>query len=212
MPGRRSARRSAGRWRIAELAARIMSEEAVLDHDSARRKAIERLGLRGTRDLPDNGEIAERLAAYQRLFDAEPGRMLRLRRLGEAALGAMRLVADFDPLLAGPALDGTALDHSRICLHVFADTAEDVGWLLMEKAVPFELGEKRLRRTQRERVAYPCYRFIAHETVVELVVLSPMDRRHAPLSPIDGRPMARADRATVEGLVREGAGRRAPYV
>jgi hypothetical protein len=124
----------------------------------------------------------------------------------------MRLVGDFDPLLAGPALDGTALDHSRICLHVFADTAEEVGWLLMEKAIPFDLGEKRLRRNQRERIACPCFRFIAHETVVELVVLSPTDRRHAPLSPIDGRPMVRADRDTVEGLVREAVGQDAPYV
>lgn len=182
-----------------------MAEEGVLDHDGARRKAVERLGMRGVRDLPENCEIAERLAEYQRLF-AVPQQAGRLRRLHQAALGAMRLVGGFDPLLAEPALDGTALEHSRICLHVFADTAEEVGWLLMDKGVPFDLGEKRLRRQRRDWMAYPCFRFVARETMIELVVLSPTERRHAPLSPIDGKPMVRVDSASVEDLVWEGRG------
>ncbi len=202
MAGKQTVRQSAGRRRIAELAARIMAEEAVEDHDSARRKAIERLGLRRARDLPDNTEIAERLAAYRRLFTA-PRRNADLGRLRDAALRAMRLMAGFDPLLAGPALDEPALEHCRICLHIFADTVEEVGWLLMERSIPFELGEKRLRRSQRERVAYPCYRFLAQERIVELVVLPPRERRFVPLSPIDGRPMVRVDRAAVENLVRD---------
>jgi hypothetical protein len=43
---------------------------------------------------------------------------------------------------------------------------------------------------------------MAGEVGIELVVFPPIFKRQAPLSPVDGKPMARADFAFVEALVR----------
>ncbi len=188
------------RARIAELAARIIAEEGIDSYSTAKRKAAERLGVKTPRELPDNREIEFALSQYQRLFqrDTHP-EYLQQRR--EIACAAMDMFSGFSPRLVGPVLSGTAGQHSYVNLHVFTDTPEEVGFLLMDRAIPHQLGEKRLRQTSKLMVNYPSFLFMAGGITVELVVFPSKESRQAPLSPLDGKPMRRANLATVKALL-----------
>lgn len=188
------------RLSVAELAARLMADGGIDSFHAAKRKAAERLGMKGRRNLPDNTEIAELLQQYQRLFRAavQAEHLHQKRRI---ALAAMRLLTEFSPRLVGPVLVGTAGEHSAVSLHVFTDTPEEVGLRLFEEAIPYQPGERRVRVTARTVLPYPCYQFMAGEIAVELVIFSRKDTHQAPLSPLDGKPMHRADRAAVEALM-----------
>ncbi len=191
---------SAERVHVARLAARIMAEEGVATPGQARAKALDRLGITAQRGVPDNREIAAFLCEYQRLFQTErQGRALRQRRT--VALSAMALLSEFEPLLAGPVLDGSAGAGSWVSLHVFADTPEDIGIALLNLAVPYVSGDKKLRRGNGLTVLQPCFRFMADEIPVELIVFRRAERHEAPLCPVLGRPMARADRRRLAALM-----------
>lgn len=187
---------------IAQAAARLMAEDGLLSHQVAKQKAARHLGLSETRNLPSNLEVEAALEEYQRLFlpDSQRRWLIGLRR---TALEAMRLLEPFRPRLVGPVLRGTAAEHSPVLLHVFTDTAEDVGLFLLERRIPHELGEHRVRYTAAETVALPRYRFLAGEMTVDLVVFSLKEQRQAPLSPVDGRPMRRAEIREVQDLLAE---------
>lgn len=188
---------------IAEEAARVMAEEGIRDFLLAKRKAASRLGADGTRNMPRNQEIEAALHAYQSLFlaDRQP---VRLHALRSTALEAMRVLERFEPRLVGPVLHGTAGVNGVVELHLFADTPEEVGFVLTDAGIPYELHDTRLRVASHGHQSYPEYRFVAGDTVVELTVFDRDGLRNAPLSPVDGRPTQRASRARVEELLREG--------
>lgn len=190
------------RERIAREAARIMVEGGIRDFQLAKRKAVERLRLAGGRQLPRNEEIEAAIHEYQRLFrgDSQPQRLIELRR---AALEAMRFLERFEPCLVGAVLNGTADEHSEVCLHLFAEPAETVALFLIEHRIPFDFGERRLRVAAEHYRRFPAYRFMADDVPIELVVFDIDARRQAPLSPINGRPMSRAARRRVEALLEE---------
>jgi hypothetical protein len=188
------------RVRIAQEAARLMSEEGVRDYYVAKRKAAQHLGAPDTRNMPRNQEVEAAVEEYQRLFRAD-AQADHLQQLRENAVKAMRLLVDFKPRLVGSVLSGTAGAHADINLHLFASTAEDVSLFLMEANIPFKVSHKRMRLTRDEWREFPCYEFVAGGQPVELVVF-PLDRpREAPLSPINGKPMNRAGLREVEALL-----------
>ncbi|MFP5349084.1 MAG: hypothetical protein ACLGHO_04500 [Gammaproteobacteria bacterium] len=189
------------RQRICIEAARIMAEEGVRDFQSAKRKAATRLALDDARDLPTNEEIERALQQHLQLFhgDALANDVRRLRRL---ALEAMQFLSDFDPRLVGPVLSGTVAPEAEIQLHVRADTPETVDGFLRDRGIPFRMTERRLRFGDRYQ-SVPSYRFTADGVNVELYVFDPQDARETPLSPVDGRPMQRANAREVEALLRE---------
>lgn len=193
---------SRARVLIAQECARIMADEGVKDFRLAKRKAATRLGVANRGLLPTNAEIEQALLEYQRLFrSAEQPRQLRRRR--EAAVEAMRFFTRFRPRLVGAVLDGTAGPHSEVSLHVFADTPEEVVLFLLEHNIPFETTERRLRLNSGEYAWFPTLGFAAGDVNVELTVLPQQAERHAPRSPVDGRPMRRASLAAVQGLLDE---------
>lgn len=178
----------------------MLAEGGAATFDAARRKAQERLGSGPLRPPPANAEIEQALIEYQRLFqgDTQPR---ALRELREAALHAMRLLAPFDPRLVGPVLAGTADSGSIVYLHLFADTPETVAVFLMDRQIPFEHDERQVRFGPEQRELLPLYRFVAGDIVVELTVFPAHGLRRPPLSPVDNRPMRRADTAAVEQLL-----------
>jgi hypothetical protein len=188
------------RLRIAQEAARLMSEHGIRDFHRAKLKAAERLGILDTQALPRNQEIEQALREHQRLFHADSQPQL-LRRRREAAAEAMRFLHDFEPRLVGAVLDGTADAHSAICLHVFSDDAEAVGLYLREHGVPFETQTRRLRTSRDAQADYPVLLFAADELPFDLTVLPQDSLRQAPLDRIDERPMRRATLAAVEELL-----------
>jgi hypothetical protein len=188
------------RVRIAQEAARLMSEHGIRDFHRAKLKAAERLGILDTQALPRNQEIEQALREHQRLFHADSQPQL-LRRRREAAAEAMRFLREFEPRLVGAVLDGTADAHSAICLHVFSDDAEAVGLYLREHGVPFETQTRRLRTSRDAQADYPVLLFAADELPFDLTVLPRDALRQAPLDRIDEKPMRRAPLAAVEELL-----------
>ncbi len=200
-----SKRRSASpdprlRHLLAQSAARILSETGQRDFASALHKAATQHRVSDKRNLPDNSEIEAALQELQRLFHGDSQPQI-LRQLRQTALQAMALLAAFRPCLVGPVLNGTADQHSPIYLHLFADTAEEVLIALMERQIPFEQGERRVRYSNGTVESRPRFSFIAGEHEIQLTVFPSRERSRAPLSPVDGRPMQRAERAQLERLL-----------
>ena len=189
------------RHRLAQEAARIMSEEGVRDFRFAKHKAAVRLGFDTRRlPMPTNVEVETALAERQRLFHADT-QPASLRRLRETAREAMRMLNGFEARLVGPVLNGTADRHAIIYLHVFSDLPEQVAIFLMDKQIPYEISARKLRSGAGVQQAYPMYRFLAGDTPVELTVFEVDGIREAPSSPVDGRPMKRGSLRDLDALL-----------
>lgn len=192
------------RQHIAADAARIMAEEGVNDFHTAKRKAAARLGLPETKHLPGNDEVDSALQEYLRLFHG--GRLTQsLRRLRGLAAEAMRFLSKFEPRLVGPVLSGTVTSASTIELHLTADTPEEIGFWLQDHGIPFTQTDRHLRFGGERHETFPAYSFTADGVPVELCVFGRREVRETPLSPVDGKPMKRANLRELENLL-NGAG------
>ncbi len=179
-----------------------MAEHGVRDFLVAKRKAAERFGVTDTAVLPKNTEIEEALAAHQRLFGgALHEASLHAQR--RAALHAMRRLKDFEPRLVGPVLAGTATEHSDVQLHLFADSPESVAFSLMDQGIRHEVTARRVRMNADRVLEYPGVRFELDGEAIEATVFPPDGIRQAPVSPVDGRPMRRADTEELEALLEQ---------
>jgi predicted nucleotidyltransferase len=198
---RRASPRSGNlRRALAQEAARLMAQHGIHDFLTAKRKAAERLGVVDASALPRNTEIEEALAEYQRLFNAT-GHEQTLHSQRRAALDAMHWLSKFEPRLVGSVLSGTATEHADIQLHVFADRPENVTLQLIDRGVEHEVTERRVRLDAERIKAYPGVRFSVGSRRVEATVF-PLDGiRQAPVSPVDGKPMRRADADELESLL-----------
>lgn len=185
---------------LAQEAARIMSEQGIDDFGLAKRKAAERLGATDIAVLPKNTEIEEALATHHRLFESHT-HSSTISSLRETALRAMRLLERFQPRLVGPVLSGTASAHSEITLHLFAEGSEPVALHLMERGIPHRIGERRMRYEPDRLVSYPVVQFVAGDKEIDAIVFPINGIRQSPSSPVDGRPMRRADTAEIESLL-----------
>jgi predicted nucleotidyltransferase len=200
MPRRAAQRAEELRARLAEEAARLMREQGIRDFLLAKRKAADRLGVVDRRALPANQEIADALAAQQRLFGGEAHHD-NLRTLRETALRAMTLLDSFRPRLVGPVLAGTATPHSDISLHVFATAPEEIAFMLIERGIRYRTGDRRVRLATGEHATYPTFEIDAGEVMIEAVVFPENGLREAPLCPVNGGPMRRARREEIEALL-----------
>jgi hypothetical protein len=185
---------------LAQEAARIMAEQGIDDFRLAKRKAAERLGATDIAVLPKNTEIEEALANHQRLFESHT-HSSALRDVRRTALQAMRLLKRFEPRLVGPVLTGTASSHSEINLHLFADGAEAVALHLLDNGIPHRIAERRLRYEPDRLVPYPVVQFVAGNRDIDAVVFPLNGIRQSPSSPVDGRPMRRADTEELQALL-----------
>lgn len=193
------------RHRVAQEAARLMSEHGIADYRRAKVKAAERLGVVDEQSLPRNREIEDALRAHQRLFHADT-QPQALRRRREAALAAMRFLGDFQPRLVGTVLEGTADEHSPICLHLFSDDADAPSRFLYGRGIAHDASMQHLRMRRDRGEDVPLLIFVADEVPFELCVLPVDALRQAPLDRVDERPMRRADIGDIEALLRrEGA-------
>lgn len=185
---------------LAEEAARLMAEHGIRDFLAAKRKAAERYGVTDGDVLPRNTEIEAALQAYQRLFGGE-SHVASLEAQRRVALDVMERLAEFSPRLVGPVLSGTATRHDDVLLHAFADRLETLTFRLMDQGIPFEVGERRTRLDPERTVGQPTVRLELDDQPVEVVVFGLDGIRQAPVSPVDGKPMKRADAADVAALL-----------
>lgn len=184
---------------VAQEAARLMAEHGIQDFYVAKRKAAERYGVVDGAFLPKNTEIEAALISHQRLFGgARHARNLEEQR--RVALDAMRLLVQFDPRLVGPVLTGSATEYADIQLHVFSDSAEAVYLHLLDNRYDYEVFERRMRMSQERQVMVPSVRFELQGEQIEAFIFGRDGIRQAPVSPVDGKPMRRADMQEVQRL------------
>ena len=130
------------RAEIAAAAARMIAEDGA-DYGTAKRKAARLvLGNQKVRGdiLPDNAQIEDQVREYQSLFFGEEHAQ-RVRHLRQLAAELMERLADFQPMLTGAVLNGTATEHSDIHLQLFADSSKDVAVFLLNAGIDYEVSE-----------------------------------------------------------------------
>ena len=188
------------RLMVAQEAARIIVNQGIRDYRVAKVKAAERLGFNTRGSLPGNAEIERALGEHLQLFGRESHADC-LDTMRRVALAAMELLTPFQPRLVGPVLAGTADASSSVNLHVFADHPELVAATLADLGVSYRSYERRLRSRRNRQETFAGYQFRLDNVPVEATVFPVDGIRQAPLSPIDGRPMRRADARTIERLL-----------
>lgn len=189
---------------LIEEAARLICEEGYADYRVAKLKAAERLGLSRNAALPDNARIEAVVLERQQLFGgARYTRQLQAMR--RAALQGMRLLAAFQPRLAGSSVSGAIGHGHRVQLHVVADQAEAVEMLLHDRRIPFEQDERRYRLADGRERNVPLLCFEADHVGVDIAVFEPGSERHPPLSQIDGKPARRLTAEQVRALLESDA-------
>ncbi len=185
-------------------AARIIAQGHASDYRSAKRKALKNLGLPLHTPLPRNQDIEAALCEHQRLFGGAPERE-RLSRLRRGAVKAMCELKAFKPRLTGPVLRGRADQGTGVCLHLFADTVEEVGFFLMDCGIPFRHIEAQLDFGSGARQRIPGFGLVVDGVDFELLVFSGSCRRRTPLCSFEGRAMRRATLNEVRALLAAGA-------
>lgn len=185
---------------IAHEAAKMLANQESSDFQSARRKAAGRLGCKDQRCFPDNVEIEAALREYQQLFkiDTQPAVLRQLRLL---AVEAMQRFNAFSPRLTGSVLEGTADSGSPLQLYLFAETAEELTLYLMEKRIPFDQQELRLKHAGGKIKMHPLFAFQAGAAEIELILLSPSDRADPPFDTRNDKPNPGASLAQVKALL-----------
>lgn len=190
------------RAEIAAAAARMVAQDGA-DYGTAKRKAARRIlgdaQANSLRDaLPDDAQIEEEVRQYHALFNTatQPARLLKLRTI---ALEVMERLAEYQPFLTGPVLNGSAGEHDDIRLQLFADSAKEVQIFLLNKNVNIEISEsehfKGPRHDPVETVS-----FLWHGEGVHAELYEQHDLRGARKMKTGERP-ARADIAELRALI-----------
>lgn len=184
------------RRRIAHAAARILAEDGSLDYGSAKRKAARQLGTPDSGNLPDNQQIEEALRSYQALYQADEIHT-QLALLRQIAIEYMERLADFDPHLTGPVLNGTAGRHAGINLQLFTDQQKEVEFLLMGLTAPYQASE--YRAADAPGRIYPRFVIDDPRAMVEIIVYPATELRGMKRLQANGNPR-RARLPLVRGL------------
>lgn len=193
------------RQQVAFEAARILATEGQRNYAQAKHKAAHRLGLSGRGGLPSNSEIEAELKRYQALHGGSE-RLDRVREMRRAALRAMHFFAPFRPRLVGPVLEGTADRHSRISLHLFCESAEELLAFLHRQRIAFEQEERRIRWHDGSTRVLELVVIEADGQAFELAIMHGPAGRQPPPDPVAGRTQRRAGPAELERLIEESAG------
>src|SRR5215831_18976118 len=166
-------RRERDRKRIAQVAARLIVEHGLTDWTLAKRKAARQLMLPETTALPSNDEIEVALADHHALFGGE-AHLAMLRRQRIEALGWMRRLTRWDPLLVGGVAEGWASEHSDVRIELVADDSKAVEMSLAGEGVTYAA----LPPRADELAAH--LRIDSPRATVRLAILTPQQRRNRP--------------------------------
>ena len=188
------------RYLIAHESAKIIAEEGVKDFKLAKQKAANRLELHTQVNLPSNTEIEVALQEYQRLFKRDT-HDADLKQLRLKAAHIMDFMDKFSPRLTGSTLNGLYSPHQEVHLHVFAETLEEVMFFLMDHNIPFVIQERRYRFQSNTPEYHPVLLFGADGVDIDITVFTNREIHDSPLSPIDGKPMRRANLQELKLLI-----------
>ena len=126
------------------------------------------------------------LKRYQAMYGGEElaDALTEKRR---AALEAMKFFSRFRPKLVGPVLEGTSDRHSRISMHVFCETADDVIAFLLSRKISFEQESRRIRWHDNSYRDLELVVIEADGQCFELGLMAGSSWKQPPPDPVDGR-------------------------
>ncbi len=186
------------RERLAHLAARLMAVDGIEDYALAKRKAARQAGVADARHLPNNDEIETALRHYRELYQQDhPAQLQELRQL---ALAVMDELARFNPYLTGSVLSGGAGKYAGVHLQLFTDNIKAVEHYLLDAGINFRCGETQLYAGALALDA-PTVSFDREGVEIRLVLLSARELRSALKTSVAGKPIERAKREVVAGLI-----------
>jgi hypothetical protein len=188
------------REQLAEEAARLIRDHGIQDYGFAKRKAAARFGVSGAGALPRNSEIEARVLERQRIFEGGEHDQ-RLTGMRELAVDLMAILEGFEPRLAGAVLTGAITVSTNLELHLVTDAPEEVVAVLQDHRYAVRNCQRRYRYNSQETVIVPGFRFKTRGESVYAFTFPEKGLRRAPMSPIDGRPMRRVDRAKLVALL-----------
>ncbi len=188
------------RKNIAHQAAKLIAQEGLEDFLLAKKKAAQQLNINNKRLLPSNNEVEAALIEYQTLFHSEKQQQV-VFEFRKIAYRTMLLLVEYNPLLVGSALSGTANENSEIIIHVFSDSPEIISLYLENNGIPISLCERRLKIEKKNHDYFTALKFIAGNINIVLLVLPHPLQRNAPIDPITQRPMKRATLSDVKRLI-----------
>jgi len=191
MSQRSSARIKQIKREVAAEAARIMATEGQRNYLAAKQKAADRLGISSALALPSNVAVEQALKSYLDLYGGVE-RNGHIKLLRQEAARAMRFFEKFSPRLVGPVLEGTADRHSRVSLHTFSDTPDEVILFLMENGIEFRQEQRRIRWHDGSFRTIGLLATEVNNITIELNLFDHLDQRQAPPCPVDGKPQKRA--------------------
>ena len=188
------------RYQLAVESARLMSESGVNDFLQAKKKAARKLGIQVQQaSLPSNEEILEQLNTYNLLYQPEKHAEL-LKSQRTTALKIMQLFHAYQPRLTGAVLMGHANSNSSIDIHVYADTSEEIAFILMDNNIPYQPGECKMLFRRNNPVYFPIFQFMAGEHAVNIIVIT-SHQKNIPLSPVNHQAMERASIKQLEQML-----------
>jgi hypothetical protein len=86
-------------------------------------------------------------------------------------------------------------------LHVFSDSAELVAQTLQDRRVQYRIYERRIKSRRDHTETFSGFRFTHDNSSIEATVFPVDGMRQAPISPVNGKPMQRADKQKVLDLL-----------
>jgi hypothetical protein len=153
------------------------------------------LGLPDHTPFPDNAEVENELRAYRLLYQGEAHEEMLLA-LRQTALDLLELLAPFNPYLTGSVLDGTAGEHSRIDILLFADSAKEVEIFLLNHGIDVEHADPRNERVEAVLV-------METDTADANLVIMPPNLERVSLKFRDGRTRERIRADALRALLSE---------
>jgi len=187
---------------VAQAAARLVADGEAANFATAKRKAVDALGLENFRNMPENQEVHDALMLYQRLFEGAQW-IHRIDAMRREARTAMIATAQFRPRLVGPVLYGSACEHSPVTIHLYTDELESVTRFFHEAKINYRLTHTILKTGPSRREEFPCYVIINDGLEFNMVVFGEAFFAHPPLSSLNGRPYKRADVDALDKLIEE---------
>lgn len=188
------------RSQISKETARIIFEEGCNNFQSAKNSALKHLNLSTGVAMPSNQEVEAALIEHIALFGPNGNRALTIEWL-QIALEMMRWLEAFSPRLSGSLVRRPALLSTPIELHLFCESSERILFFLIEKQIPHEVSERRLRFGKNDYKQIPMVCFMTDEAPIELLAFTSEGKSNPPLSPVDGDPMERLGPRRVEDRI-----------
>ncbi len=183
---------------IAAEAAKLLAQQQTLDYAWARQKAAQSAGVHGERNLPDFAQIEASLGEYLELFHPQHDYQ---RQLQAKSLKLMRLLLGFQPHLSGALSRGIAARFATVTLYLYADSAKDVLFSLMDLNANFESLDVKMSFQRGKEESRPAFHINFDGTEYVLIVLQPGEHRHPPIDPVTGKSERGLDMEALQKIV-----------